>query len=110
MNKYGCCTQALVFPRAQVPNLIAYLTHRNSGQTDTIIEECADEFELGRYALAPQVVQHIGLVSSRYILEITQKAHAHSGSRLAIPNSFETSIGTWPSGRFGELVAVASEW
>jgi GR25 family glycosyltransferase involved in LPS biosynthesis len=26
MDKYGCCTQALVFPRGQVPGLISYLT------------------------------------------------------------------------------------
>ena len=74
MDKYGCCTQALVFPRAQVPDLVANLTRRKSGQTDTMIEEYADESRLGRYALAPQVVQHVGLVSSRDNSEINTKS------------------------------------
>ncbi|KAH0357473.1 hypothetical protein KCU83_g693, partial [Aureobasidium melanogenum] len=74
MDKYGCCTQALVFPRAQVPDLVAYLARRKAGQTDTMIEEYANEFELERYALAPQVVQHVGLVSSRDNLEINTKS------------------------------------
>ncbi|KAK6002037.1 hypothetical protein QM012_002527 [Aureobasidium pullulans] len=74
MDRYGCCTQALVFPRSQVPDLVAYLVRRKSGQTDTIIEEYADEFGLERYALAPQVVQHVGLVSSRDNLEINTKS------------------------------------
>lgn len=74
MDKYGCCTQALVFPRAQVPDLVAYLARRESGQTDTIIEEYADEVGLKRYALAPQVVQHVGLVSSRDNLEMNTKS------------------------------------
>ena len=42
MNKYGCCTQALVFPRNEVPGLVAYLRGIGAGQTDTMIEECAD--------------------------------------------------------------------
>ncbi|KAG9663105.1 hypothetical protein KCU64_g1534, partial [Aureobasidium melanogenum] len=74
MDKYGCCTQALVFPRAQVPDLVAYLARRKAGQTDTMIEEYADEFGLERYALAPQVVQHVGLVSSRDNLKINTKS------------------------------------
>jgi hypothetical protein len=65
MNRYGCCTQAMVFPRSEVPPLIGYLEERKDGQTDSMIEEYADRDGLDRYALAPQVVQHIGLVSSR---------------------------------------------
>lgn len=74
MDKYGCCTQALVFQRHQVPGLIAYLTERKAGQTDSMIEDYADAFKLERYALSPQVVQHIGLVSSRDNLEINTKS------------------------------------
>jgi len=65
MNQYGCCTQAIVFPREQVPSLIRYLEERNNGQTDSMIEEYADQNQLDRFALAPQVVQHVGLYSSR---------------------------------------------
>jgi GR25 family glycosyltransferase involved in LPS biosynthesis len=74
MDKHGCCTQSLVFPRSQVPDLISYLARRKAGQTDTMIEEYADEYKLERYALSPQVVQHIGLVSSRDNLEINTKS------------------------------------
>jgi hypothetical protein len=74
MDKHGCCTQSLVFPRSQVPDLISYLARRKAGQTDTMIEEYADEYRLERYALSPQVVQQIGLVSSRDNLEINTKS------------------------------------
>jgi len=74
MDKYGCCTQALVFPRHQIPGLVSYLTQRKAGQTDSMIEDYADTTKLERYALSPQVVQHIGLVSSRDNLEINTKS------------------------------------
>lgn len=64
MDKHGCCTQALVFPRARAQDLLEAFSGRN-GQTDSMIEQFADERNLARYALAPQVVQHVGLVSSR---------------------------------------------
>ncbi|PNS14502.1 Bifunctional protein GAL10 [Sphaceloma murrayae] len=74
MNKHGCCTQALVFPRYQVESLVHFLRDRGSGQTDALIEEYADRARLQRYALAPQVVQHVGLVSSRDNLVINTRS------------------------------------
>lgn len=65
MNKYGCCTQAMIFPRALVPGLISYLRDRHDGQTDTMIEEYANLEKFNRFALSPQLVQHVGLDSSR---------------------------------------------
>ncbi|TVY83714.1 Transmembrane protein [Lachnellula suecica] len=65
MNKHGCCTQALVFPRGQVLELGAYLSERGRGQTDTIIEDYSDARGKQRLALRPQLVQHVGLQSSR---------------------------------------------
>ncbi len=65
MNKYGCCTQGLLFPRSEVPALIAFLQERHDGQTDSMIEEYADREQLNRFALSPQPVQHVGLISSR---------------------------------------------
>jgi hypothetical protein len=65
MDRYGCCTQAMIFPRGEVVPLLRYLNERQHGQTDSLIEEYADRDGLARFALAPQVVQHIGLVSSR---------------------------------------------
>lgn len=74
MNGYGCCTQGLVFPRDQVGPLIDYLQKRKSGQTDSIIEDYADETGLSRLALAPQQLQHVGLRSSRDNLEINTQS------------------------------------
>ncbi|KAJ5495984.1 hypothetical protein N7539_001100 [Penicillium diatomitis] len=65
MNKYGCCTQGLVFPRERVNGLMQFLRERGHGQTDSMIEEYADSHELTRYALAPPQLQHVGLKSSR---------------------------------------------
>lgn len=65
LNKYGCCTQALVFPREQVPDMVHYLRERREGQTDSLLEDYADATGKQRLALWPQIVQHVGLVSSR---------------------------------------------
>ncbi|GAM35627.1 hypothetical protein TCE0_017r04105 [Talaromyces pinophilus] len=80
MNKYGCCTQAMIFPRDQVPNLVNFLRDRNGGQTDSLIEEYADAEDLRRFALAPPQVQHVGIRSSRDNLEINTRT-----SPAAIP-------------------------
>lgn len=65
MDAQGCCTQALIFPRTQVPALSQMLLAQEPDQTDLLLEEWADKQGLARYALTPQVVQHVGLVSSR---------------------------------------------
>ena len=65
MNGHGCCSQALVFPKSQIPDLIKALEYRGAGQTDSMIEEYSDENGLDRYTLSPQAAQHIGLHSSR---------------------------------------------
>lgn len=70
MNRHGCCTEVLVFPREQVPDLVAYLQERKSGPTDNLIEGYADQTSLTRLALAPQQLQHVGLQSSRNNPEI----------------------------------------
>ena len=67
MQREGCCTQALVFPRERVPELGEYLRQIGSGQTDMLIETFADEKDYDRYALVPQVVQHVGKQSSKGI-------------------------------------------
>lgn len=68
MDVKGCCTQALIYPRTQVPglvNMLRTLPLDQTDQTDFLIEEYANRLGLARYALAPQLVQHVGLVSSR---------------------------------------------
>jgi hypothetical protein len=65
MKKFGCCTQALVFPRGQIQELSIYLKQIGIGQTDTMIENYSDERGKQRLALRPQLAQHVGLQSSR---------------------------------------------
>lgn len=65
MDKYGCCSQALAFPRAQVPGLLAFYEERAIGYVDVLAEEYADRQRLERWAVNPAVVQHIGARSSR---------------------------------------------
>jgi hypothetical protein len=65
MDWGGCCSQALIFPRAQVPDLEQFLKERRQGQTDSLIEDYSTDNGLRRFALAPQLVQHVGRSSSR---------------------------------------------
>ena len=65
MNVHGCCTQALLFPKEQIPALIEHLRGIGAGQTDMMIEEYADQTGKQRLAMGKQVVQHVGLESSR---------------------------------------------
>jgi hypothetical protein len=60
MNSYGCCSQALLFRRYQVPLLLDFFKRKGEGPRDSLIEDYADELGLSRWALAPSVFQHIG--------------------------------------------------
>lgn len=65
MNTKGCCTQALVYPREQVPALLHHMRTTKPYPHDLLIEDYASEIGLDRYAIAPQLVQHVGLISTR---------------------------------------------
>lgn len=100
MNQYGCCTQAMVFPRDQVPALVEFLEERNNGQTDSMIEEYADMTGLDRFALAPQVVQHVGVYSSRDNTAVNAQSNwafhfeANDPSRLKTEHEIEYGRGS----------------
>lgn len=64
---FGCCSQALVFPRDQVPRVRDYLTQRSSGQIDMMLDELAIHDSLDRYALYPVQAQHIGMFDFRFV-------------------------------------------
>jgi hypothetical protein len=66
MNSYGCCSQALLFPREQVPPLLDYFKKERTGLRDVLIEMYADQKRLTRWALTPSVFQHIGSRSSKW--------------------------------------------
>nr|RBQ93836.1 hypothetical protein FVER53263_20199 [Fusarium verticillioides] len=62
---FGCCSQAMILPRAQVPLVIDSLKERREGQIDLMLDEIASSNGLDRYALYPVLAQHIGVDSAR---------------------------------------------
>ncbi|KAJ3461093.1 hypothetical protein MRS44_011960 [Fusarium solani] len=62
---FGCCSQAMVFPRVQVPLLVESLRAKREGQVDLLLDEIASNNNLERYALYPVQAQHIGIDSAR---------------------------------------------
>ncbi|THY40361.1 hypothetical protein D6C99_08227, partial [Aureobasidium pullulans] len=58
-ERFGCCAQGLVFPRAKAPRVVEYLNAKQSGQIDLMLDDLAREDMLDRYALYPVQVQHI---------------------------------------------------
>ncbi|KAK5682089.1 hypothetical protein LTS10_005214 [Elasticomyces elasticus] len=62
---FGCCSQAMIFPRTEVSSLMEYLQAKKQGQVDLLLNDLAVEGGLTRYALYPVQAQHIGLDSSR---------------------------------------------
>ena len=65
MDNYGCCSQALIFPRGRVPELIEYYEGVEYGLIDQLTEIYANEHGLSRWALTPSVFQHVGSKSSK---------------------------------------------
>lgn len=65
MPKFGCCSQALVFPRSRIPDLVELYESRHIGYVDMITEEFANANNEIRWAVTPSVVQHVGRKSSK---------------------------------------------
>lgn len=62
---FGCCSQALMFPRESIPLILEYMQEEKRGQFDLMLDELAVEAGYSRYALYPVQAQHIGLESAR---------------------------------------------
>ncbi|KAK1142375.1 hypothetical protein N8T08_007927 [Aspergillus melleus] len=71
---FGCCSQAMVFPREKIPMLISFLEKKRKGQVDLLLNDLAEEEQLGRYAMYPVQAQHIGLESARKTLKTEAQA------------------------------------
>jgi hypothetical protein len=65
MPRFGCCSQALVFPRGKALELISYFKDRRTGFMDVLTEEYAEQRDELRFAVTPSVVQHVGRESSK---------------------------------------------
>ncbi|KAF7589979.1 hypothetical protein BBP40_003470 [Aspergillus hancockii] len=67
MNQHGCCSQALVFPREQVPTIMDYMKKMEDATkpkpVDTTLERLANEYKIDRLALSPPQMQHVGATS-----------------------------------------------
>jgi len=62
LQNWGCCTQGLILPRSQVPDLVAKLRSRaGEAPTDLIVIDHAKDEGLSRFALDPVQVQHMGM-------------------------------------------------
>lgn len=65
MDRYGCCSQGLVFPRAVIPGVVSWLKDRRVGFVDELLEQLADSTGGIRWALVPSVLQHVGSTSTK---------------------------------------------
>ena len=65
MNKYGCCSQALVFPSSIVPVILSRTDLITDWLVDMMIEKISDWEHLERWVLVPALFQHIGTTSSK---------------------------------------------
>ncbi|KAJ5092063.1 hypothetical protein NUU61_006933 [Penicillium alfredii] len=65
MPRFGCCSQAFVFPRARVPDLVELYRARHLGYVDVITEEYANANNEIRWAVTPSIMQHAGRRSSK---------------------------------------------
>lgn len=65
MNDFGCCSQALAFPRERVADIVRWYESKRIGFADMLLEEYANENKEIRWALTPSVFQHVGIKSSK---------------------------------------------
>ncbi|KAL4802808.1 hypothetical protein BDV18DRAFT_146634 [Aspergillus unguis] len=66
MNSHGCCSQALIFPRENVPDLLQHMykaRYEKPYAVDSVIERYANANDLDRFAVVPSQMQHVGAVS-----------------------------------------------
>lgn len=65
MNKYGCCSQGLIFPRSIIPDFLERTDLTTDWLVDMMVEKIADHEGWTRWAVIPSLLQHIGATSSK---------------------------------------------
>lgn len=65
MNKYGCCSQGLVFPRSIIPEFLERTDLTTDWLVDMMVEKIADHEGWTRWAVIPSLLQHVGATSSK---------------------------------------------
>ncbi|KAI4226529.1 MAG: hypothetical protein L6R40_008284 [Gallowayella cf. fulva] len=67
MDRFGCCSQGFIFPRAIVPRLIQRTKKAMDEDyyVDMLLERWADAEGLKRFVVVPSLLQHVGAKSSK---------------------------------------------
>lgn len=67
MNRFGCCSQGFIFPRAIIPQLVERTKKAidEDYYIDMLLERWADAEHLKRFVLVPSLLQHVGIKSSK---------------------------------------------
>lgn len=63
--KFGCCSQALTFPRAHIADVIEWYESKGKGEADKLLEAHADAHNEVQWALTPSLFQLVGVVSTK---------------------------------------------
>ncbi|KAL3476775.1 hypothetical protein BJX99DRAFT_136553 [Aspergillus californicus] len=92
MNSHGCCSQALVFPRENVPKLLDHMDKARYARpyaVDSVIERMADANGLDRVVIVPSQMQHVGAASYK------ENRHRYD---LKGPHPVQGAHGVWSMG------------
>ncbi|KAF9883098.1 hypothetical protein FE257_004106 [Aspergillus nanangensis] len=65
MNRYGCCSQGLIFPHFIIPRVLDLANPVEDSFVDMMLENIADSEGLSRFVVVPSIFQHIGWTSSK---------------------------------------------
>lgn len=92
MNSHGCCSQALLFPRESVPELLDHMykaRYSHPYAVDSVIERYANANDLDRLVVVPSQMQHVGAVSYK------EKKRQY---QLKGPHQVQGAHGVWSMG------------
>ena len=67
MERFGCCSQGLIFPHDIVPQTMETVRHATNRRyyVDMTLERWGNADHLARFALVPPLLQHVGSQSSK---------------------------------------------
>ncbi|KAJ5901745.1 hypothetical protein N7495_002273 [Penicillium taxi] len=82
MPKYGCCSQAFVFPQSRLYDLIDLYTTKKIGYVDMLTEEYANTNNEIRWALTPSIIQHVGRMSSKGLNQVAAPVKPNSKAEI----------------------------
>lgn len=92
MPKFGCCSQAFVFPQSRVQDLVHLYEEKKLGYVDMLTEEFANANNEIRWAVTPSVMQHVGTKSSKEEPEPEQQPQTKTGPSVADLWNFEFEL------------------